>query len=355
MNPYLVDQTQRIKTLKETTLQHNRIDGFLIFDWANILYFTGFQCASALLVPRDGESIIFVYGVNYEQAKAEGKNFKVELVKRNENLVTRIGEKAINCNMKRLGVDALDVESWRKLSKLVNGKLKLKMEGSLISELRKNKDQTEIKLMRKAADLTNIGMKTAYEVLSSGRREFEVAADIEYNMRRRGSGGTAFDTAVTSGPRSAFPHGGCTDRKIREGELVVVDFGAVFQTYRCDMTRTFVIGNPSEKQERVYKLIQKAQEAAFKAAKAGIKARDVDKAARNVIVDASFGEFFVHGLGHGIGLEIHEPPILSPNSSDTLATGNVVTIEPGIYLPDYGGCRIEDRPGTCPGSGRSCH
>ena len=333
---------QRITALKEIAFQRHSFDGFAVFNWANLLYFSGFPGASALLVPRDGERTIYVYGVNYEQAKTEGKSFSVELVRRDENFMAKIAEKAVDCGVKRLAVDALGVESRRSLARATRGRVKLTFKGGLVAELRKIKDPAEIELMKKAAELTNLGMKTAYEVLSPGMREFEVAAEIEYAMRKRGSGGTAFDTAVSSGSRSAFPHGGCTDREIREGDLVVVDFGAVYKDYRCDMTRTLVAGKPMEKQKRIYGVVKRAQEAAFDAAKAGVKARDVDGTARRIIEDAGFGEFFVHGLGHGVGLEVHEPPVLNAVSKDTLAVGNVVTVEPGVYLPGFGGVRIED-------------
>lgn len=196
---------QRITALKETAFQRKRFDGFLVFNWANILYFTGFPGASALLVPRDGEATIYVYGVNYEQAKAEGKNIHVELVKRNENLMAKISGKVVDCNVKRLAVDALGMESWRSLKKENRGKMKIEIKPAFVSELRAVKDETEIALMRKAANLTNEGMKTAYETLSPGKKEYEVAAEIEYTMRKRGSYGTAFETAVSSGSRSAFP------------------------------------------------------------------------------------------------------------------------------------------------------
>jgi Xaa-Pro dipeptidase len=185
-------------------------------------------------------------------------------------------------------------------------------------------------------------MQTAYEVLSAGLSEIEVAAEIEYAMRKNGSYGTAFDTAVSSGTASAFPHGGCTDRKIRTGESVVVDFGAVYRSYRSDITRTLVAGKPSEKQIKLHAIVKKAQEEAFAAIKPNAKTRDVDAVARGIIEEAGYGECFVHGLGHGVGLDIHELPTLNSASKEKLQVGNIVTDEPGIYLPGYGGVRIED-------------
>jgi Xaa-Pro aminopeptidase len=212
------------------------------------------------------------------------------------------------------------------------------------------KDEAEIDLMKKAADLTSMGMKVAYEVIRPGVKEYEVAAEVEYAMRRKGSWGVAFDTIIASGVRSAFPHGGggtllgggCTDRKISNRDLVVVDMGAICQQYRSDITRTIVAGKPSSRQEKLYAIVKAAHDRAFQAVRSGAKAKDVDAAARKVIADAGYGDFFVHGLGHGVGLEVHEGPTLSSVSKDNLTAGNVVTDEPGIYIPDFGGVRIED-------------
>ncbi len=322
--------------------EKKNFDGFLIFNEANLLYFTGFQGAFSLLIPKKGESTIYVYSVNYEQAKAEGKGFKVEQVKRNENWMKKVATQVEAFQIKKLAVDALSFENFRNLTKMLRDKVKLKTQGNLVWELRKVKDEEELELMRKAGELTSEGMKTAYEVIRPRIKEYEVAAEIEYVMRRKGSWGTAFDTIVASGDRSAFPHGGCTDRKIREGDLVVVDIGAVYRFYRSDMTRTLVAGKPSEKQRKVYETVKLAQEKAFQAIKPKAKAKEIDAIARKLIADAGYGEYFVHGLGHGVGLEVHEPPILNSESKDKLAVGNVVTNEPGIYIVGFGGIRIED-------------
>jgi Xaa-Pro aminopeptidase len=161
-------------------------------------------------------------------------------------------------------------------------------------------------------------------------------------MRKKGSDGTSFDTIIASGASSAFPHGACSDRTIRQGDLVVVDLGATYQFYRSDMTRTFTAGKPTEKQRKIYETVKLAHQKAFEAIKPNALAKEVDLAARQVIEAAGYAKFFVHNLGHGVGLEVHEAPILSPDSKDTLDFGNVVTDEPGIYLPSYGGVRIED-------------
>jgi Xaa-Pro aminopeptidase len=333
---------RRIAALREMAFNQKGFDGFLVFNPANLLYLTGFPGATALLIPQDGENTVYVYGVNYEHARAEGKGFNIERVKRGENLMAKIAPKIVDFKIKKLAVDSLGIEGWRSLAKETRGKTKLAVKSNFVSDLRRTKDEEEIGLIRKACELTSEGMKVAYEVLSSGMKEYEVAAEIEYAMRKRGSYGTAFETAVSSGPTSAFPHGGCTDRLIREGDLVVVDFGATYKFYNSDMTRTLVAGKPSEKQEKLHAIVREAQEQAFKAIKAKAKAREIDAVARRIIQNAGYGEFFVHTLGHGVGLEIHEPPMLNSTSKETLSAGEVLTDEPGIYLVGYGGVRIED-------------
>ena len=330
----------RIDALKQIAFR--KFDGFLVFRNTNLAYLTGFSGASALLIPKNGENKVYVYGVNYEHAKTDLTEFSVEVVKRGENLMAKIAKQAEAINIRRLAVDALNIESWRILSKVFGNEKMLETDHGFIRELRGVKDAEEIELMRKAADLTSEGMRVACEKLVAGIREYELAAEIEYAMRKQGSQGTAFETIVASGACSAFPHGGCSDKEIREGDLVVVDIGATYKSYVSDMTRTFVVGKPSEKHMKLYRIVKTAQDKAFEAIKPNVKAANIDGVARKVIADAGYGEYFVHGLGHGVGLEVHEPPTLSPDSKDVLAEGNIMTIEPGIYFVGYGGIRIED-------------
>ena len=332
----------RIDALKKAAFRNGGFDCFLILNSANLIYFTGFSGANAWLIPKKGEITIYVYGVNYAHAKTELTGFAVKLVKGNENLMDKIAKQVKAFKTEKVAVDALNIESWRSLAKSLGGEKKLAIDPRFIRELRKVKGAEEIELMSKAAEYTSEGMRVACETVEAGIREYEVAAEIEYAMRKQGCSGTAFETIVASGVYSAFPHGGCSDRKIREGDLVVVDVGATYKSYHSDMTRTFVAGKPSEKQKKLCQTVKTAQDEALEAVKPNVKARNVDAAARKIIADAGYGEYFVHSLGHGIGLEVHEPPTLSPDSKDVLTAGNVLTVEPGIYLVGYGGVRIED-------------
>ena len=328
----------RTTALKQAAQKQGKPTSFVIFNQTNQTYFTGFAAATALYIPEQGDSTLYVSTVNYEQAKAEAKSVNVELLKRGENLMEKIALQT----SRKLGVDSLPIESWRALGKAVGGEEKLEPINGLVRELRSVKDYEEIKFIREACRLASIGMQTAKEIMWLGTKEKDAAAEIEYAMRKAGSDGVAFETIVASGPTSAFPHGSNLERTICNGDFVVVDLGATYKFYRSDCTRTFIASKATEKQARIYDTVKLAHEKAFEKIKPKVVASEVDGAARRVIEQTGFGEFFVHNLGHGVGLEVHEAPILSPDSKDILATGNVVTDEPGIYVPGFGGVRIED-------------
>lgn len=331
-----------MKALKELAFEKKSFDAFLISNEKNLLYMTQTPGAFCLFVPSKGENTLFAYGVNYEQTRAEAKGYKVELLKAGEKLHEKLVPLLKACKVKKLGLDNLGYDFYHLLARNLRGKVRLKVDSGLIWKMRRVKDEEELQLMRKAGTITGTGMQAAIETIRPGVTEIEVAAEIEYAMRKKGGWGTGFETIVASGTRSAYPHGGCANRKIRKEDLVVVDIGAIYEHYHSDMTRTIVAGNPTEKQTKIYNVVKAAQEKAHKAIKAGATGKNVDMAARKVIDEAGYGKYFVHGLGHGVGLEIHEPPSLAATSKDRLIPGNVVTNEPGIYISDFGGIRIED-------------
>ncbi len=330
----------RVQALKKS-FEKGILDGYLVSNDISILYFTGFYGGYRLLVPADDEAVMYVYSVNYEAAKNIAKNCTVELLQRGEDADKRLASKARKLKLMNIGFDSLEVSAHDKLQKALKG-IKLKSASQMVWDLRKVKDKPELTCIRRAAELTDVAAKTAAEHLKPGIREYELAAKVEYAMRTRGSEGTAFDTIIAAGPRSAFCHGGCTSRKIQSGELIQFDVGARYCHYAADLTRTFLIGKPTPKQRRIYEIVQQAQEMAFQDIRDGVKARHVDATARKLIEKNGFGENFPHGLGHGVGLDVHEQPTLNTVSKDVLATGNVVTDEPGIYVVGYGGIRIED-------------
>ncbi len=317
------------------------MDGYIVADENNMFYFTGFEGAERLLIPANDESVLYVYSVNYEAAKASAKNCSVECMQRGEDVDKKVANQCKKLKLKKIGFDNFDVGSFLAIRKNLK-KTQLKGASQIIREMRKVKDQVELRNMRKAAELVDIGAKAAVEAIKPGIREYEVAAEAEYAMRKQGSEGTAFDTIVASGLSSAYPHGGCTGKKIKKGELIQFDVGARYQHYNSDLTRTFLVGKPTPKQQKMYNVVMEAQEKAFQKIREGVKAKQVDAAVRGFIKKEGFGENFVHGLGHGVGLAVHELPMLNTVSKDVLKAGNVVTDEPGIYIIGYGGVRIED-------------
>jgi Xaa-Pro aminopeptidase len=329
----------RTGRLREAAAKQNKPGTFVVFNPANITYFTGFQGAAALLISEGGEEVLFVGGVNYEQAKAEVKDASLQLLKRGENIMEKIAQ---NIPSRRLAVDTLPIDNWRALAKAVGGEEKLEPINPIIRSLRSVKDEEEIKRIREACRIADIGIKAAAQTVEAGVTEKQVATEAEYAMRKAGSDGVAFETIVACGVCCAYPHGAVGERMICDGDFVTVDLGATYRFYRSDITRTFVAGKPTPKQKKIYDTIRLAHERAFETIKPHVLAKEADSAARRIIRDAGFGEFFVHNLGHGVGLEVHEAPILSPDSRDLLEAGNVVTDEPGIYMPGYGGVRIED-------------
>ncbi|HEX7482653.1 MAG TPA: Xaa-Pro peptidase family protein, partial [Candidatus Bathyarchaeia archaeon] len=325
---------KRTDNLKQAAQKQGKPTNFIIFNQTNLIYFTNFSGATALYIPEQDDPILYVSGVNYEQAKTEAKGVVVELLKRGENLMDKIAKQAPN---KKFSVDSLPIESWRALANAVGGQEKLESISGLIRELRGIKDPEEIKLIREACRLATIGMQTAKEIMWLGAKEKDAAAEIEYAMRKAGSDGVAFETIVASGATSAYPHGSNLERTVRDGDFVIVDIGATHKFYRSDLTRTFIASKATYHQAVIYDAVKLAHEKALDAIKPQVAACEVDRAARCVIEKAGFGEFFVHNLGHGVGLEVHEAPILSPDSKDILAVGNIVTNEPGIYVPGLGG------------------
>jgi len=226
----------RTDSLKQKV--NNQTD-FLIFNQANITYFCGFSGANALLIPQQGENMLYVSGVNYEQAKKEVKNATVVLIERGENLFEKIAKQSAS---KKFAVDTVSIESWQALAKAVGGEEKLGSVENEIRNLRKIKDETEIKLIRQACKMADRGIQKASEIVRPGIKEKEIATEAEYAMRKAGSDGTAFDSIVASGFCCAYPHGTLQEKIIENGDFVIVDLGARYRFYSSDITRTFVAG-----------------------------------------------------------------------------------------------------------------
>jgi Xaa-Pro aminopeptidase len=335
-----LSSANRIEKIRDILSQKN-IDALIISNEKNMYYFTEFSGGLKLLIPVDGECVLFVHAVNYEAANEIARNVRVNLIRVGEKAEAKILDEIARYQFKSIGFDRIDAREYLKI-KGISGDIRVECVEDAIWSLRKIKDEREISLISRAADLTRRGMERAFEVVKPGIREYEVAAEIEYEMRRSGSSGIAFDTIVCSGPESAFPHGGLGEREIKEGDFVVIDIGAKYHGYCADMTRTVITGKPSERQKNIYETVKEAQRLAISKIMSGVRAREIDEAARKYIANKGYGEYFVHSLGHGVGLDVHEPPTIGPLSEDIISPGNVITIEPGIYIPRFGGVRLED-------------
>ena len=305
----------------------------------NCYYFTSFR-GGYLLVPIVGEPVLAVNALDFEEARGRARGVRVVKIERLGSVLDFVSRLVQGYGLK--GSVGLDGEWLLNFLRVRGPDLEFKNASRIIMDLRAVKSVEEVDLIKKAVQITEEAMRVAVDVADVGLREVDVAAEVEYVMRREGCGPFAFETIVASGPRSAYPHGAASERRIVEGDLVVVDIGARYLGYNADITRTLIIGEASSSKRRIYEVVLKAQELGFSMLKEGVKASDVDKAAREYIVKEGYGDYFIHSLGHGLGLSVHEPPSIAEGSQDILKEGFVVTIEPAIYLPDVGGVRIED-------------
>jgi Xaa-Pro aminopeptidase len=316
------------------------LDTYIITREPNIVYFTGSISGGVLIIAPDTRPLLLTSRLNLYIAQDSAQGCDVEPYTRKDK-DEKILERLRQIAPEKIGFDELSLGKYKALENKL-GEVVLKENPDLVWAMRRVKDASEQKFMRRAGALSDIGMEAIREFLAEGVREHEVAAAASNAMRLGGAGDISFPFIVASGPRSAYPHAGVSERKIRRGDSVTIDMGATYREYCSDITRTFIVGSPSEKQRTIYETVLEAKEAALPAIRASAKGVDVDRIARDIITKAGYGEDFIHSLGHGVGLEVHEPPSLSKRSKDTLTAGNVVSNEPGIYVKGIGGVRIED-------------
>ncbi|GAV22383.1 M24 family metallopeptidase [Carboxydothermus pertinax] len=331
---------KRIEKLKKRLLQEN-VASYLITKRENVRYLSGFTGSSGavLITP---EKNYFITDFRYvEQAQKQCPGFIIE--KHEDTIFTHAALLVKNHGINTLHFegDALTFREYRELSEKADG-IELQNLSEVVDELREVKDKDEVELIKKACSIADDAFSHLLKRITSGMTEKELAWELEKYMREAGAEDLAFDTIVASGERGALPHGVATSKKITPGEMITLDFGAKFQGYHSDITRTIALGEPPAKMLEIYEIVLEAQEAALNALKPGAFAVDVDRVARDIIAKAGYAEYFGHGLGHGVGLNIHEGPRLSPKGKAVLQPGMVVTVEPGIYLPGIGGVRIED-------------
>jgi Xaa-Pro aminopeptidase len=320
----------------------DRLGWLVVTRPASWFYLTGFTGESgALVLSRRGTTLI-TDGRFTAQARRETSGIRV--VQQARSLAASVGAFLRGAGGGRIGFDSaqVTVAQFRAMKEAGGSRVRWIASEGLVEALRARKDAGELAQMRLAASLADKVMAGALKVLKPGVRELEVAAEIEYQMRQLGASGPAFESIVAFGERSAYPHARATSKRLRKNELVVLDLGAILGHYCSDITRTVVVGRAPAKIRRWHKAVQEAQAAAIGAVKAGASCGAVDAAARTVLAGYRLDRYFVHSTGHGLGLEVHEDPRVAKGQKQTLEPGNVVTIEPGVYVPGVGGIRIED-------------
>jgi Xaa-Pro aminopeptidase len=326
----------------QTQMVERRLSGLLVMHPANWYYLSGFSGeAGALLLLRRGP-VLVTDGRFTAQAKGETSGIRV--VAQKGSLTVSVGEWLKTQRRSRIGFDAsqLTVAQFRALRAAAGRRVRWIAASGAVEALRARKEPQEIAQMRKAGVLAGEVLAAALELLKPGVRELEIAAEIEYQMRQRGASGRAFETIVAFGERSAYPHARPTAKRLRKNELVVLDLGAILGHYCSDISRTVFVGKAPARVRRWYCAVQEAQSAAIAAVQAGVRCGDVDAAARQILTGHGLDRYFIHSTGHGLGLEVHEDPRVARGQKQILVPGNVITIEPGVYIPGVGGIRIED-------------
>jgi Xaa-Pro aminopeptidase len=318
-------------------------EALLVSHHANVHYLTGFTGHDAYLLLRKDGQILISDGRFPTQIEEECPGLEMDIRKAGVYIHESTSRVLKTCGIKRLAFEAesMTVAMRDKIAEL-SPQLEMGASSGLVESLREIKDEEEISEIRSSIALAQDIFEMIRADLKPEQTEAEIAAQIDYQIRVRGGTGPSFPPIVAVGSRAALPHATPTQRKIGEDDFVLFDWGAARGQYRSDLTRTLATGKISPKLRRVYGVVLEAQTRAIAAIRPGVKAQEIDQAARSFITDAKMGPRFNHGLGHGLGLETHESPRLSGTNASPLRAGMVITIEPGIYLPDWGGVRIED-------------
>ncbi len=321
-------------------IENTGLDAFLIKGADNIFYLSGFRGSEATLIVTRGDVILltdFRY-ITYARDIAQG--IIIEEVSWKKNLLEEICGRY---SIKKIGFDCINTtysmyNRWRETVKNVDF---IPIEDE-IERIRTHKEPDEIDTILKAVDIATKAFIDVLERICPGKTEKQIANEIDYAMQTLGAEGPSFDTIVASGTRAALPHAVPTDKEINDGDAVIIDFGAMFEGYCSDETCTVLIGETNSKLKDIYKIVNDARILGLERVMPGASIKELDSVVRSFINDAGYGEYFRHGVGHGVGIAVHEPPAINGSSEGILEENMIITIEPGIYLPNVGGVRLED-------------
>lgn len=322
------------------SLDEESLDALLITNPINRRYITDFTgTAGIAIVSKKGA--VFVTDFRYiEQATEQAKDFTI--VEHTKAIEIEINKQLKKLNVKKLGFEKNTVTyaEFERYQELLN--VDLIPVNNLVEKLRLIKSNDELKILKQAGQIVDEAYEHILPFIKPGVREIEIANELEFFMRQQGATSSSFDIIVASGSRSALPHGVASEKEIQNGELVTMDYGALYNGYCSDITRTVAVGDISEELRSIYKTVLAAQMKGVENIKPDMTGKEADAITRDYIDENGYGEYFGHSTGHGLGLEVHEEPRLSSSSQTILKPGMVVTVEPGIYIPNVGGCRIED-------------
>jgi Xaa-Pro aminopeptidase len=330
-------------------LVSNALDGFLVTSLENVRYFSGFTGSDAVLILTRNQNYFLTDSRYVTQSQKETSGHQiVEYKKKMRGIIDLVQA----CRIKRLGFESqhLAYGQYTELSKELPNTHLVPLDGE-IRTARIKKDPSEIILLRRAIDIAEQALTLNLHRIRQGATEVEMAWEMEFEMRRQGADSIGFDTIVASGERGALPHGKASDKKFEKGDLIVIDFGARYRGYHSDQTCTVVLEDPTSEQREIYSIVKEAHDRAIQKVRPGVTLKDIDAVARDYIDKKGYGSRFGHGLGHGVGLAVHEEPRVSFDTEGIAEAGMVFTIEPGIYIPGWGGIRIEDMVLVTPGGG----
>lgn len=330
----------RLKNLRNELITMD-LQAIIITKKEDIFYLSSFSGDDTFLFITLDNAYIVTDFRYVEQAKKE--SFSYELIRTENNLWNSLNDIIISKKISRIGIQEQHV-SFCTYKKYTSNLHDITFVGidAVLKKLRMKKTTQELTCIRDAVRVADDAFSHILNYIHVGMSEKDISLEIEYFMRKNNASGVSFETIVASGVRSCMPHGVASRKIIEYGDTVTLDYGAIYNNYCSDMTRTIFVGEPNKKILQIYNVVKLAQLEAIEKAKPGVTICDVDKTARDIIANAGYGDYFGHALGHGVGLEVHELPSVSPKNTDVLETGMVITIEPGIYVPNVGGVRIED-------------
>lgn len=330
----------RVNALR-TALSAKKLDAFVTSHGASLRYLCGYTGSNGTLIVT-ARTATFLTDFRYKEMMQTAVTADKKMIGKG-SLLLHAADRNVFSGLRRIAVEKehLSVASFDTVRNCLGDK-RLVLTHGIVESLRAVKDPTELHLLKQAFAISDKVFQTILGSIAPGMTELELSAEISYLHKMLGAENDSFDVIVASGERGSLPHGTATDRPFRKGEFITLDFGCLYQGYHSDMTRTVCLGTPTQEMRKVYAIVQEAQQQGCDGVKAGASAKKIDGLSRKFIAAKGFGKYFGHSLGHGVGLDIHELPRIAPKSRDMLVNGNVITIEPGIYLPGRFGIRIED-------------